>query len=196
MTDIVERLRAVECSTVRSPDNVTTNWYRNPDGPEAAKEIERLRDRLELYAVKGDGSRGILLGESCDGIACRDEEIQHQKEKIERLRREATDPTDSDSKAWQFQEVMAVLHGDGGHYLAEHGAKKAADDAIDKHYAIRAEIERLCAENAALRARLAEAERLLREIREDAPNFGMPTDRIDAFLASATDNVGEGDGLR
>ena len=34
-----------------------------------------------------------------------------------------------------------------------------------------------------LRARLAEAETLLREIREDARHFGMPTARIDAFLA-------------
>lgn len=34
-----------------------------------------------------------------------------------------------------------------------------------------------------LRSRLAEAEALLREIREDARHFGMPTARIDAFLA-------------
>lgn len=39
MTDLLERLRRVE------PDKpgVRTRWYRNPDGPEAADEIERLR---------------------------------------------------------------------------------------------------------------------------------------------------------
>ena len=46
MTDIVERLRKVESSTQNMSNSVTTNWYRNPDGPEAADEIERLRARL------------------------------------------------------------------------------------------------------------------------------------------------------
>jgi hypothetical protein len=46
MSDLVERLRTVESSGTRQP---TTNWYRNPDGVEAADAIERLtaeRDRL------------------------------------------------------------------------------------------------------------------------------------------------------
>mgnify|MGYP000882141471 CR=1 FL=1 len=40
--DIVARLRKVE------PDapGERTRWYRNPDGPEAAAEIERLRARV------------------------------------------------------------------------------------------------------------------------------------------------------
>ena len=46
MSDIVETLRKVEHGPTRQP-GVTTNWYRNPDGPEAADEIERLRARLE-----------------------------------------------------------------------------------------------------------------------------------------------------
>lgn len=29
-----------------------------------------------------------------------------------------------------FSALMAVMHGDGGHYLAEHGAKKAYEDAL------------------------------------------------------------------
>jgi hypothetical protein len=37
MTDIVERLRKIEGSA---------SWYRNPDGLEAADEIERLRADL------------------------------------------------------------------------------------------------------------------------------------------------------
>ena len=40
--------------------------------------------------------------------------------------------------------------------------------------------------NEALRAERDEAVELLREIREDAPYFEMPTDRIDAFLAKVT----------
>ena len=48
IADLCERLRAVESS---GHGGVTTNWHRNPDGPQAADtlerqaaEIERLRD--------------------------------------------------------------------------------------------------------------------------------------------------------
>ena len=33
-----------------------------------------------------------------------------------------------------FNELMAVMHGDGGHYLAKHGAKKAYEDALKNYY--------------------------------------------------------------
>lgn len=42
MSDIVERLRAVEHS-----GGGATSWYRNPDGAEAAAEIERLRSEVD-----------------------------------------------------------------------------------------------------------------------------------------------------
>ena len=42
--DIVERLRSV------GGIEGTTRWYINPDGPEAANEIERLREALKFYA--------------------------------------------------------------------------------------------------------------------------------------------------
>lgn len=44
--DIVERLRKVESS---APDSIvmSTCWYRNPDGPEAADTIASLRKQLE-----------------------------------------------------------------------------------------------------------------------------------------------------
>jgi hypothetical protein len=47
MTDLLERLQKVE------PDlpGDRTRWYRNPDGHEAAAEIERLREALELITA-------------------------------------------------------------------------------------------------------------------------------------------------
>ena len=52
MSDIVERLRKVDSSgTRKSTKKLTTNWHRNPDGPEAADEIGRLR--LELCQSEG-----------------------------------------------------------------------------------------------------------------------------------------------
>ena len=34
--------------------------------------------------------------------------------------------------------LLAVIHGDGGHYIGKHGWKKATDDAIKTYYALRA----------------------------------------------------------
>jgi hypothetical protein len=57
MTDeLVERLKAVESS--ENSHGLASNWHRNPDGPEAAAEIERLREALEFYA-EGRWYRGI-----------------------------------------------------------------------------------------------------------------------------------------
>lgn len=44
MSDLLERLRRVENGD-GTGDHVS-HWYRNPDGPEAAAEIERLREQL------------------------------------------------------------------------------------------------------------------------------------------------------
>ena len=55
---------------------------------------------------------------------------------IERLRAHAS----------ALAEVMAMIHGDGGHYLAKHGAHKAAEDAAKKHATLCAEVEAMRAE--------------------------------------------------
>jgi hypothetical protein len=85
---VVERLRAVESSRVHggfSADRATTNWYRNPDGPEAAALIERLSAELEglraeieradevlgragpFYAASIEGARKIILAALTQG---------------------------------------------------------------------------------------------------------------------------------
>lgn len=52
---LIAKLRAVESS--REPSDwsgirqVTTNWYRNPDGPDAADMIEALFSRPPMEAV-------------------------------------------------------------------------------------------------------------------------------------------------
>ena len=38
-----------------------------------------------------------------------------------------------------FGELMAVMHHDGGHYLAEHGPEKAAKAALNNWYALEAQ---------------------------------------------------------
>lgn len=39
------------------------------------------------------------------------------------------------------RDVMAVIHGDGGHYREAHGDRKAADDAINIIYKLRADLD-------------------------------------------------------
>ena len=60
MSDLVERLR--------DPKKEGACWCCQ----EAADEIERLEDRLEVY----DSTGKVRLPEDCDGIACRDETIK------------------------------------------------------------------------------------------------------------------------
>lgn len=45
MSDLLKRLRMVESGDKwdSGDGSHVTNWYRNPDGPEAADEIEKLR---------------------------------------------------------------------------------------------------------------------------------------------------------
>jgi CO/xanthine dehydrogenase Mo-binding subunit len=65
MTDITERLRAVfhaplqqasvAAGTTYTSMTASTVVYRNPDGPEAAAEIERLRDEIAKLQADNDG---------------------------------------------------------------------------------------------------------------------------------------------
>lgn len=45
--------------------------------------------------------------------------------------------------SYYLGELLAVLHGDGGHYQDEHGTEKSVEDAITKYYNLRARIEEL-----------------------------------------------------
>ena len=40
-------------------------------------------------------------------------------------------------------DLLAVIHGDGGHYLAEHGPEKAVADAIDKYNRLLVELDHM-----------------------------------------------------
>lgn len=57
--DLVERLLKVESGVQCSPGHPdfggVTNWYRNPDGPEAAREILRLREEVGRWQDKAEG---------------------------------------------------------------------------------------------------------------------------------------------
>jgi len=60
---LCERLRAVESSR---HGGVTTNWHRNPDGPEAADTLERQAAEIERL-------RGIMTAMLKGKAGARDE---------------------------------------------------------------------------------------------------------------------------
>ena len=65
MSDLLGRLRKIEHSQDELSDGGEgcTNWYRNPDGLDAADEIERLRSALEterkVTAAMGQQQRAL-----------------------------------------------------------------------------------------------------------------------------------------
>jgi len=71
LDELEARLRAVESSSTRS--EVSTNWHRNPDGPEAADAIHTLRERnaalvegLRPFAELADEAEDSASALQCD----------------------------------------------------------------------------------------------------------------------------------
>lgn len=46
----------------------------------------------------------------------------------------------------RLQNMLAIIHGDGGHYIAEHGLSKACDDATTIHVDLKERCEKAEAE--------------------------------------------------
>jgi len=45
--------------------------------------------------------------------------------------------------SWFLGNILAIMHGDGGHYQADHGTEKAVEDALKKWYDRADRIEKL-----------------------------------------------------
>lgn len=43
----------------------------------------------------------------------------------------------SDNDSRTLVDMLCLIHGDGGHYIAEHGIEKAYDAALSKYYKYR-----------------------------------------------------------
>lgn len=71
-----ERLVAVESSQDDgfNPTHATTNWYRNPDGPEALARIEVLEGALRAWNCPSCGGSRVYHQRTKDGdehVHCR-----------------------------------------------------------------------------------------------------------------------------
>lgn len=82
-----------------------------------------------------------------------------------------------DTAEYWLGSLLAVIHRDGGHYEAEHGTARAADDAIAAVRALRAQFEGMD-ELAMLVRRLAHA------LQKSAPDSNLPKVAMDYLSIS------------
>lgn len=139
-------------------------------------DVEKLAERLRQEIYKGVSehffSRGFPLGAGPDknepwwdwlAVWLKDKIRAALREQGERIR-EAEYPCN----------LLAVIHRDGGHYIEEHGLRKATDDAIAAWYAQQERIRALEAERDAQQRQLEATtrcyERLYRALGHDATN--------------------------
>lgn len=170
-SDIVERLRGRYPVGEGSPPEFGYRQFPvEPIKVEAADEIESLRSRLA--EAERDAARYRFIKQwarrlDITGYSLTNNE--HFEPRIDEAMAIASQPSSAD-----VERRPCTCHPDDNppvpcpRMYALQDCRRAA--------ALAAEIE-------SLRARLAEAETLLREIREDARHFGMPTARIDAHLS-------------
>lgn len=59
------------------------------------------------------------------------------------LRRQLADAKAKAEEVEYAGNLLAIIHGDGGHYISDHGWKKAVDDAMTKWYDANARIAKL-----------------------------------------------------
>ncbi len=88
---------------------------------------------------------------------------KHQKRARQNWQAKLAMKRERDAATKWFGEVMAIMHADGGHYLAKHGAEKAALDAVTKYHELHFEL------NQALKGRM---------------NICIPTDAMEQEFAN------------
>ena len=126
-------------------------FTNSPSGDYYAKdEADAHFAEMEAKIVEATALAGNAIGNS---EAC-ERDLEMKDARIAEL----------EPAAKWFGEVMAIMHGDGGHYVTKHGPEKSALDAVAKYHALLAERD---AARSSLEATLADAERY-RWLREQA----------------------------
>lgn len=102
--------------------------------PGLIDEIRRERDRLaEKLSC---GHRKADWDDSYGGcVACSAIDAMHKIDAVEKERDELRARVKE--LDLNLGNILAVIHGDGGHYYVRHGAEKATRDAIDRYYKMR-----------------------------------------------------------
>lgn len=93
-----------------------------------ATKLPTLPDLSTYFATAGDAAYSVV-------------DVVNYRSAVE-ARERAIEQTLGEPARW-FGEVMAVMHADGGHYLAKHGPEKAANDAVEKYHGLWTRIHQL-----------------------------------------------------
>jgi hypothetical protein len=174
------------------------------EGRDAVKQLTRYDAPRGTTMAEADGGQFVLATEADALFAEKDAHIADLAARFVQRERDISDDTRTiamleariaelePSDKW-LGEVMAMLHGDGGHYVAKHGAEKAALDAVAKYHALLAERDKLAKACDAIKRlhmhstenRISEAERLKEESRRlFADNIRLEAE-LDAARADA-----------
>jgi DNA mismatch repair ATPase MutS len=87
--------------------------------------------RLESDCATGDTQHGMR--QAANHIDYQAKVVERQEAEIDRLREENR----------HAGNLLAVMHGDGGHYISKHGWAKACEDAEQIRHGYKEEIDRL-----------------------------------------------------
>ena len=86
-----------------------------------------------------------------------------------------------------LEDLLCIIHRDGGHYIAEYGIEKAYDDALMKHYEQRSSLER----EKVLIHRLKYAEKIMVEMENEMINNWNHASMIFAEYVNKYDPIKE-----
>lgn len=105
--------------------------FRPNAQPALVAECERLRAEVDMLTAQNERQMAYTVVHRGALRYCNSSMRDAYSDETNRA-------TAAESIATLFGELMAVMHADGGHYLAEHGPRKSADDAIAKYYRLTA----------------------------------------------------------
>ena len=113
-----------------------------PQTPTHTDELATLKSRLAEVERENDSLKAVRDTYSLE-IRTRTAERNEWKRKHDTLKsRLAEVEAERDRLDSALRQLMAIMHGDGGHYVAVHGLSKAFDDAIALFYKMRQELEK------------------------------------------------------
>lgn len=147
----LQKDKTMTSELVRAVGHRRFNDRRDPDRERMVTALEEVIEKYLpakhhqlLEQIAGEAADAVIEATSvakADDAAISVIDVANDQTAGE-ARGRALEQTQAEAARW-FGEVMAVMHADGGHYLAKHGPEKAANDAVDKYHGLWTRIHQL-----------------------------------------------------
>jgi len=107
----------------------------------ASKFMKYSDDDYIAYTKISDLKNNTLDNNNLEYYIDRVERLENQKELAKKMISDLSDKLiETKEYSHWFGEIMAIMHGDGGHYLDKHGAEKSTKDAVSKYHQLKNKI--------------------------------------------------------